>query len=104
VAELHVLDALRREQCQGADRPSGLTSAAKYRQPRGNFEAKLKSDSPLDVGAVIGTERRLDVATDLFQRRRERFNVRVAQVRVFSYFCDGDAASHPNWAVGCSVV
>lgn len=104
VAELHVLDALRREQCQGADRPSGFASAAKYRQPGGNFEATLKSYGALDVCAVIGTERRLDVAADLVQRHRERLNVRVAQVRVFSYFCDGNAASHPNWTVGWCVV
>jgi hypothetical protein len=90
VAELHVLDALRREQCQGADRPSGLASAAKNCQPGGNFEATLKCYGALDVYAVLGTERRLDVATDLFQRRRDRIDVRVTQVRVFSYFGDGD--------------
>jgi hypothetical protein len=55
VAELHVLDALRREQCQGADGPSRLASAAKYRQPGGNFEAALKSYGALDVCAVLGT-------------------------------------------------
>jgi hypothetical protein len=100
VAKFHVLDALRREQCQGADRPSGLASAAEDCQPRGHFEAPLKSYGALDVCAVLGTERRLDFATDLFHRQRDCFNVRVAQVGVFSYLCDGDVASHPNWAVG----
>jgi len=90
VAELHVLDALRREQCQGADCPSGLACAAKNCQPCGNFQATLKSYGALDVCAVLGTERRLDVATDLFQRRRDRLDVRVTQVRVFSYFGDGN--------------
>jgi hypothetical protein len=56
VTELHVLDALRREQCQGADRPSGLASAAENRQAGGNFEATLKSYDALDVCAVLGTE------------------------------------------------
>jgi hypothetical protein len=100
VAEFHVLDALRGQQRRGAGRPSDLASAAEYRQPGGDFEATLKSYGALDVCAVLGTERRLDVAADLFQRNRERFNVSVAQVRVLSYFCDSDAASHPNWAVG----
>jgi hypothetical protein len=99
VAELHVLDALRPEQCQSAERPSGLASAAEDRQPRGSFESTLTPDDALDVGAVVGTERRLDVATDLVQRLRDRLDVRVSQVGVFSYFCDSNAASHPNWAV-----
>jgi len=60
----------------------------------------LKSYGALDVCAVLGAERRLDVATDLVQRNRERFNVSFAQVRVLSYFCDSNAASHPEWAVG----
>jgi len=100
VAELHVLNALRHEQCHSADRPPCLASAAKNRQPGGSFEATLKSYDALDVCAVLGTERRLDVATDLLQRRRDRFDVRVTQMRVLSYFCDGNVASHPNWAVG----
>jgi hypothetical protein len=99
VAELHVLNALRRQQCRGAGRPSDFASAANYRQPGGNFEPTLKSYGALDVCAVLGTERRLDIATDLFQRNRERFNVRFAQVRILSYFCDSNAASHPKWAV-----
>jgi hypothetical protein len=37
---------------------------------------------------------------DLFQRKRESFDIRFGQVRVLSYLCDGNAASHPNWAVG----
>jgi hypothetical protein len=67
VAELHVLDALGHEQCHGAGRPSGLAPAAKNRQPGGNFEAALKPYDALDVCAVLGSERRLDVASDLFQ-------------------------------------
>jgi hypothetical protein len=31
--------------------------------------------------------------------QRDRFNVRFVQVRVLSYFSDGNAASHPNGAV-----
>jgi hypothetical protein len=60
----------------------------------------LKAYDALDVCAVLGAERRLDVAADLVQRQRDRFDVRVAQVGVFSYFCDGNAASHPNSALG----
>jgi hypothetical protein len=100
MAELHVLDALRHEQCHGAGRPPCLAPAAEDRQPGGNFEATLKPYDALDVCAVLGTERRLDVATDLFKRRRDRLDVRVTQVRVLSYFGDGNVASHPNWAVG----
>jgi len=68
VAELHVLDALRHEQRQGADSPSGLALGAKDGQPGGGFETTLKSYGALDVCAVVATERRLDVATDLIQR------------------------------------
>jgi hypothetical protein len=100
VAELHVLNALRHEQCDSAGRPPCFASAAKNCQPGGNFEATLKSYDALDVCAVLGTERRLDVATDLLQRRRDRFDVRVTQMGVLSYFGDGNVASHPNWAVG----
>jgi hypothetical protein len=100
VTQLHVLDALRREQCQGADRPPGLASAAKDRQPADSFEATLKSNGALDVCTVLGAERRLDVGADLVQRNPERFDVRFAQVCVFSYFCDGNGASHPNQGVG----
>jgi hypothetical protein len=78
VPELHVFNALGGEQCQSAGRPPDLASAAKYRQPGGNFEATLKSYGALDVCAVLGTERCLDVTTDVFQRSRERFNVGVA--------------------------
>jgi hypothetical protein len=67
VAEFHVLDALRGEQRRGACRPTDLASAAEYRQPGGNFEAALKSYGALDVCAVLRTERRLDIAADLFQ-------------------------------------
>jgi hypothetical protein len=38
-----------------------LASAAKNCQPGSNFEAALKSYGALDVCAVLGTERRLDV-------------------------------------------
>jgi hypothetical protein len=68
VAELHVLDALRHEQRQGADSPSGLALGAKDGQPGGSFEATLKPYDALYISAVLGTERRLDVATDLIQR------------------------------------
>jgi hypothetical protein len=56
VAELHVLDALRSEQPQGADRPTGLASAAEYRQPGADLQAPLESDGAPDVGAVLRTE------------------------------------------------
>jgi hypothetical protein len=46
----------------------------------------LKSNGALDVCAVLGTDRRLDIATDFVQRRRDCFDIRFAQVRVFSYF------------------
>ena len=81
------------------DRPAGLASAAEDRQPGGDFEATLKTYDTLDVCAVLGAERRLDVTADLVQRLRERFHVRFAQVCVLSYFCDGNAASHPHWAM-----
>ena len=68
VAELHVLDALRHEQSQRADRPSGLAPATPDCQPGGDFEATLKTYDALDIGAVLGAQRRLDVATDLVQR------------------------------------
>jgi hypothetical protein len=68
VAEFHVLDALRHKQCHGAGRPSGLASAAEDRQPGGSLQTPLKSNHALDVGAIRGTERRLDVATDLVER------------------------------------
>jgi hypothetical protein len=100
VAELHILDALGHEQCHGAGRPSGLAPAAKNRQPGGNFEATLKPYDALYISAVLGTERRLDVATDLIQRCRELFDVRITEVRVLSYFGDGNGESHPNRAVG----
>jgi hypothetical protein len=96
VAEFHVLDALRREQRQCADGPSGLASAAEDRQPGGGFEATLKTYDALDVCAILGAQRRLDVTADLFERRRERFDIRFAQVCVLSYFCDSNVASHPN--------
>jgi hypothetical protein len=100
VAELHVFDALRHEQCDGARRPPGLASTAENSQPGGDFEASLKTNDSLDVSAVLATKRRFDVTTDLFQRRGNRFDVGVAQVRVLSYFCDGNGASHPNWSSG----
>jgi hypothetical protein len=56
VAELHVLDAFRREQGKGADRPSGLASAAEDCQPGGDFEVAMNSYGALDVCAVLGTE------------------------------------------------
>jgi hypothetical protein len=96
VAQFHVLDAFRRQQGQGADRPSGLAFAAPNCEPGGDFEAPLKSDGALDVCAIFGSQRRLDVAADLLQRGRERFDICVAQVGVFSYLGDGNAASHPN--------
>ena len=99
VAELHVLDALRREQCQSADRPSRLASAGKNRQPGCEFEGPLKSYGALDVCAVRGTKRRLDIAADLVQRQCDCFDLSVIQMRVLSYFADGDAASRPNCAV-----
>jgi hypothetical protein len=100
VAELHVFDALRHEQSNGASRPSGLALTAKDRQPGGGLEATLKADGALDVGTILGTQRRLDVATDLIQRRRDRLDVRFTEVCVFSYFCDGNGASHPDRATG----
>jgi hypothetical protein len=100
VAELHVLDALRHEQSHGASRPSGLALAAEDGQPGGGFEATLKADGALDVGTILAAERRLDVATDLVQRRRDRFDIRFTEVGVFSYFCDGNGASHPDRATG----
>jgi hypothetical protein len=99
VAELHVLYALRHEQPQGSDRPSGFASAAPDRQPGRGLKTTLESNGPFDVGAIPGTERRLDVATDLIERRCEGFDVGVGEVRVLSYFCDGNAASQPNTAV-----
>jgi hypothetical protein len=103
VAEFHVLDALGHEQSEGAGRPSGLAPAAENRQSGGGFKAPLKSDDALDVCAVLGTERCLDIATDLIQRQCDRFDVSVTQMRVFSYFGDGDAASRPNWAVASRI-
>ena len=95
VAELHILDALRCEQSERAGRPAGLAPAGPNRQPGGDFKATLKTYDALDVCAVVGAERLLDITTDLIQRRPEGLDVRFAQVGVFSYFCDGNAASHP---------
>jgi hypothetical protein len=95
VAEFHILDALRRKQSKRAGRPADLASAGPDRQPGGNFEATLKTYDALDVCAVLGAQRPLDITTDLIQRRPESLDVRFAQVSVFSYFCDGNAASHP---------
>ena len=91
---------LRHEQGHGSGSPSGLASAAEDGQPGGDFQAPLKSDDALDVCAVLCAQRRFDVAADLVQREPERFDVRVAQVRVLSYFCDRNGASHPNQVVG----
>ena len=55
----------------------------------------METNGALDVRAVLGAERRFDIATDFLQRLCDRFDVRVAQVRILSYFCDRDAASHP---------
>ena len=60
----------------------------------------METYGALDVCAVLGAERRLDIATDFLQRLSDRFDVRVAQVRILSYFCDRDAASHPNSEMG----
>ena len=68
--------------------------------PGGDFEASLETYGALDVCAVLGAERRLDIATDFLQGLCDRFDVRVAQVRILSYFCDRDAASHPNSEMG----
>jgi hypothetical protein len=95
MTELHVLDALRGEQPDRAGRPTGLAPAGPDRQPCGDFEAALKTYDALDVGAVVSAQRPLDITTDLIQRRPEGLDVRVAQMGVFSYFCDGNAASHP---------
>jgi hypothetical protein len=96
VAELHILDALRCEQSKRACRPAGLAPAGPDRQPGGDFEAALKTYDAPDVPAVVGAQRALDIATDLIQRRPEGLDVRFAQVGVFSYFCDGNVASHPD--------
>jgi hypothetical protein len=89
VAELHILDALRCEQSKRACRPAGLAPAGPDRQPGGDFEAALKTYDAPDVRAVVGAQRAL------IQRRPEGLDVRFAQVGVFSYFCDGNVASHP---------
>jgi hypothetical protein len=99
VTELHVVDTFGGEQRRRADRPPEIAPAAENDQPGGDFEASLETYGALDVRAVLRAERRLDIATDFLQRLSDRFDVRVAQVRVFSYFCDGNAASHPDWAV-----
>ena len=100
VTELHIVDAFGGEQRRRADSPPDFAPAAENGQPGGDFEASLKTYDALDVCAVLGAERRLNIATDFLQRLRERFDVRVAQVRILSYFCDRDAASHPSSAMG----
>jgi hypothetical protein len=96
VAELHVLDALRREQSQRACRPADLAFAGPDCQARGDFQTALKSDDALDIRTILGAEGCLDIASDLVQRRREGLDVGLAQVRILSYFGDGNGASHPN--------
>jgi hypothetical protein len=77
MAEFHVLDALGRSQGGGSDGPAEPASAAANRQPRGDLEGSVKSDGTLDVCPIIGTTRRLDIATDCFQRGPELLEVLI---------------------------
>jgi hypothetical protein len=95
VAQLHVLDALRREQSKRACRPAGFAPAAPNCQAGGDFQATLKTYDALDVCAIVGAERPFDITTDLIQRCSESLDIGCAEMGVFSYFCDGNAASHP---------
>src|SRR4029079_8091534 len=56
---------------------------------RAATEASLKRDSALDVCPVIFTARILDVAADRLQLASERLEVRIAELGVFGYVCDG---------------
>jgi hypothetical protein len=56
VAEFHVLDALRHQQADGSDRPTGLAPAAEDRQTGTDLKTPLKSDDALDVRAIAGAQ------------------------------------------------
>src|SRR6185312_13002196 len=89
VGEFHVLDALGQGQGRGADGPSGLAAAGTDNESRGNLEASLKRDGAPDICAVPLAARILDVATDRLQFGRKGLDVRLAQMGVFGYVCDG---------------
>src|SRR5271156_4512540 len=89
VAQLHVLDALGRGQCASSERPSGTGSADADHDTGGQIEAALNSDGALDVRAVLRAKRIFDVETDRVQFDGKCFDIRGAQVSVFTYVCDG---------------
>src|SRR6185312_11116003 len=89
VGQLHVLDALGQGQGRGADGPSGLAAAGTDSESGGNLEASLKRDGAPDICAVPLAARILDVATDRFQFGRKGLDVRLAEMGVFGYVCDG---------------
>ena len=90
MGKFHVLDALGHGQGGGADSPSGVAFAPTDSEPCGNLEASLKHDGAPDICPVPLAARILDVATDRLQVGRKGRDVRVAQMGVFGYVCDGD--------------
>src|ERR1700743_1031739 len=89
VAQLHVLDALGRGQRASSDRPSGPGSAGADHDTGAQIEAALNSDGALDIRPVVRAKRIFDVATDRVQFDGKCFDIRGAQVGVFTYVRDG---------------
>ena len=89
VAQLHVLDALGRGQGKCSERPSDPGSTGADHDTGGEVETALNSDGALDVRPVLRAKRSFDVETDRVQFDGECLDIRVAQVGVFGYVCDG---------------
>ena len=66
-----------------------LLLLAPMSQSCGNLEASLKRDGAPDICAVRCAARILDVATDRLQFGRKGLDVRLAEMGVFGYVCDG---------------
>jgi hypothetical protein len=67
----------------------GLAAAGTDSESCGNLEASLKRDGAPDICAVALAARILDVATDRLQFGRQGLDVRLAEMGVFGYVCDG---------------
>src|SRR5271165_2535379 len=85
MAEFHILDALGRGECDGAERPADLAAAAGDNQPRGYVEESLKCDDAPDVCPVAFAARSLDVAAHRIQLDPKSLQVSLAQVGVCGY-------------------
>src|ERR1700686_532551 len=89
MSKFHVLDALRNGQGGGSNRPANLAPAATDDEACGEVDASLKRDGAPDICPVLGTARILDVATDRLQLGRKGLDVRIAEMGILGYVCDG---------------